>query len=110
MVAPYYAGHDSSKLGHPPYLNADQQSRDMMDALTAARKALPDLIQPVQDGGKLLVSGYAQSGHVTMTTHKAMQAAALTRLACSPIQQCRSTRFLPASAGNGFVIQQRPKT
>jgi len=40
VVAPNYAGYDSSSLDYHPYLNADQQSKDMIDALTAARKAL----------------------------------------------------------------------
>ncbi|TLZ24741.1 MAG: alpha/beta hydrolase, partial [Gammaproteobacteria bacterium] len=39
VVAPNYAGYDTSSLGYHPYLNADQQSKDMMDALTAARSA-----------------------------------------------------------------------
>ena len=41
VVAPNYAGYDTSTLAYHPYLNADQQSKDMMDALTAARTALP---------------------------------------------------------------------
>ena len=71
MVAPNYAGFDSSKLAYHPYLNADQQSKEMMDALSAARKALPGLLQPVQDSGKLFIAGYSQGGHMAMATHKA---------------------------------------
>jgi len=40
VVAPNYAGYDSSTLPYHPYLVADQQSKDMIDALTAARSAL----------------------------------------------------------------------
>ena len=83
VVAPNYAGYDVSKLGYHPYLNADQQSKDMMDALTAARKALPRI--GGQDGGKLLVTGYSQGGHVAMATHRALQAANQPVTASAPM-------------------------
>ena len=85
VVAPNYAGFDSSKLAYHPYLNADQESKEMMDALSAARKALPGLLQPVQDSGKLFITGYSQGGHVAMATHKAMQAAGQTVTASAPM-------------------------
>lgn len=85
VVAPNYAGYDSSKLAYHPYLNADQESKEMMDALSAARKALPGLLQPVQDSGKLFITGYSQGGHVAMATHKAMQAAGQTVTASAPM-------------------------
>ncbi|SFC61845.1 Alpha/beta hydrolase family protein [Polaromonas sp. OV174] len=85
VVAPNYAGYDSSRLNYHPYLNADQSSKDMMDALSAARKALTGLKQPVQDSGKLFITGYSQGGHVAMATHKAMQAAGLPVAASAPM-------------------------
>lgn len=85
VVAPNYAGYDSSKLTYHPYLNADQESKEMMDALSAARKALPGLLQPVQDSGKLFITGYSQGGHVAMATHKAMQTAGQTVTASAPM-------------------------
>lgn len=85
VVAPNYAGYDSSKLAYHPYLNADQESKEMMDALSAARKALPGLLQPVQDNGKLFITGYSQGGHVAMATHKAMQAAGQAVTASAPM-------------------------
>lgn len=85
VVAPNYAGYDTSKLAYHPYLNAEQSSKEMMDALSAARKALPGLIQPVQDSGKLFIAGYSQGGHVAMATHKAMQAAGQTVTASAPM-------------------------
>lgn len=85
VVAPNYAGYDASKLSYHPYLNAEQQSGDMMDALSAARKALPGLIQPVQDSGQLFITGYSQGGHVAMATHKAMQAAGQPVTASAPM-------------------------
>ena len=41
VVAPNYAGYDISTLGYHPFLNAEQQSGEMIDILTAARTALP---------------------------------------------------------------------
>ena len=63
IVAPNYTGYDSSKLNYTPYLNADQSAKEMQDALAAARKALPGLLQPVQDSGKLFIAGCSQGGH-----------------------------------------------
>src|SRR6202166_2591171 len=42
VVAPNYAGYDISTLGYHPFLDAAQQSGEMMDILTAARTALPN--------------------------------------------------------------------
>ena len=83
VVAPNYAGYDTSTLGYHPYLVADQQSKDMIDALTAARKAIPRL--GTADSGKLFITGYSQGGHVAMATHKAMQSAGMTVTASAPM-------------------------
>ena len=40
VVASNYAGYDSSTLPYHPYLNADQQSQDVINALKAARTAI----------------------------------------------------------------------
>jgi hypothetical protein len=85
VVAPNYVGYDTSTLGYHPYLNADQQSKDMIDALTAGRAALPNLALSSSDGGKLFVSGYSQGGYVAMATHRAMQAAGMTVTAAAPM-------------------------
>ncbi|HTT11272.1 MAG TPA: prolyl oligopeptidase family serine peptidase [Burkholderiaceae bacterium] len=74
VVAPNYAGYDSSPLPYHPYLNADQQSKEMIDALTAARKAIGNVFASgTSDSGKLFVTGYSQGGHVAMATVRAMQ-------------------------------------
>ena len=74
LVAPNYTGYDTSMLSYNPYLNADQEAKDMIDALTAARSALPTSFAPlVTDSGKLFVTGYSQGGHVAMATHKMLQ-------------------------------------
>ncbi len=71
VVTSNYAGYDASRLSYHPYLVAEQQSNDMIDALRAARKAFAAV--GANDSGKLFLSGYSQGGHVSMATHKAMQ-------------------------------------
>ena len=73
VVAPNYAGYDASTLPYHPYVNADQQSKDMMDALAAAKSALPTLQNPTTASSKLFVTGYSQGGYVAMATVRAMQ-------------------------------------
>jgi len=85
VVAPNYAGYDTSTLTYHPFLVADQQSKDMIDALTAARSALPTGSQ-VTDNGQLFITGYSQGGYVAMATHRAMQAAgSMTVTASAPM-------------------------
>ena len=83
VVAPNYAGYDASKLTYHPYLNADQESKDMIDALTAARTALPNV--GGTDSGKLFITGYSQGGHVAMATHRALQALGKSVTASAPL-------------------------
>jgi predicted esterase len=86
VVAPNYAGYDTSSLTYHPFLNADQQSKDMIDALKAARSALPAITSPtVVDNGKLFITGYSQGGFVAMATHRAMQAAGAAVTASAPM-------------------------
>jgi alpha/beta superfamily hydrolase len=83
VVAPNYAGYDTSTLPYHPFLVGAQQSKDMIDALTAARSALP--IGQVSDNGRLFITGYSQGGYVAMATHRAMQAAGMTVTASAPM-------------------------
>ena len=73
VVAPNYAGYESSPLPYHPYLNMDQQSKDMVDALTAARKGFA--ATGATASAKLFVSGYSQGGFVSMATQRALQLA-----------------------------------
>jgi hypothetical protein len=83
VVAPNYAGYDTSTLGYHPYLNADQQSKDMMDALTAAHTAFAATNSA--DNHKLFVTGYSQGGYVAMAAHRALQAAGIPVTASAPM-------------------------
>ena len=84
VVAPNYAGYDTSTLSYHPFLVGAQQSQDMIDALNAARSALPASSQ-VSDDGRLFITGYSQGGYVAMATHRAMQAANMKVTASAPM-------------------------
>jgi pimeloyl-ACP methyl ester carboxylesterase len=86
VVAPNYAGYDTSPLSYHPYLHADQQSKDMIDALTAARSALGGIpAAGTSDGGKLFIAGYSQGGYVAMATQRALQDLGQTPTAVVPM-------------------------
>lgn len=86
LVAPNYAGFDTSTLPYHPYLNADQQANDMMDALSAARSVLPTSSAPtVTDGGQLFITGYSQGGYVAMATHRRLQESGVAVTASAPM-------------------------
>jgi pimeloyl-ACP methyl ester carboxylesterase len=86
VVAPNYAGYDTSSLPYHPYLIADQQSKDMIDALKAARTALPlASLSLTRDSGQLFLTGYSQGGYVAMATQRAMQAAGMRVDAAVPM-------------------------
>ncbi len=86
VVAPNYAGYDISTLTYHPFLDADQQSKDMMDSLQAARTALPSTYaSATSDNGQLFITGYSQGGYVAMATQRAMQSAGQTVTAAAPM-------------------------
>jgi pimeloyl-ACP methyl ester carboxylesterase len=86
VVAPNYAGYDISTLGYHPFLNAAQQSGEMMNILSAARTALPNTLSAAtSDNGKLFITGYSEGGHVAMATMRALQAAGAKVTAAAPM-------------------------
>jgi dipeptidyl aminopeptidase/acylaminoacyl peptidase len=86
VVASNYAGYATSSLPYHPFLNGDQQSKDMIDALAASRTALPSTPSSLtSDSGKLFITGYSQGGYVAMATHKALQAAGVAVTASAPM-------------------------
>ena len=102
MVAPNYAGYDTSDLAYHPYLVADQQSKEMIDVLKAARSALPISSSKAADSGKLFITGYSQGGFVAMAAHKAMQAAGMAVTAAAPM----SGPYALAAFGDAIVMGQ----
>ena len=86
VVAPNYAGYDTSTLPYSAFLVEHQQSTDMIDALEAARTALPvAAAASTSDGGKLFITGYSQGGYVALATHRAMEAAGMHVTASTPM-------------------------
>ncbi|WP_435980279.1 alpha/beta hydrolase family protein [Psychrobacter sp. DM4] len=92
VVAPNYAGYDESDLDYHPYLVAEQQSTDMIDALESARDIIDDEqdnnntnYTSIEDSGKLFVSGYSQGGHVAMATARALEQDGETVTAIAPL-------------------------
>ena len=103
VVAPNYAGFDTSALTHHPFLNADQQSKDTADALTAARSALPTRFMPgVTDSGRLFITGYSQGGYVAMATHRLLQQSGLPVTASAPM----SGPYALGATGDAFFYGQ----
>src|SRR5450631_383248 len=86
VVAPNYAGYDISTLGYHPFLNAEQQSGEMMDILAAARTALPKTFSSAtSDSGKLFITGYSEGGHVAMATQRAIEASGAPVAGAAPM-------------------------
>jgi alpha/beta superfamily hydrolase len=86
VVAPNYVGYDTSTLPYDTFLVGDQQSGEMIDALTAARSALPTAgASSTSDSGKLFITGYSQGGYVALATHRAMQARGMPVTASAPM-------------------------
>jgi hypothetical protein len=109
VVAPNYVGYDSSTLGYHPYLNGDQQSKDMIDALAAARSALPTAEAPdTVDGGQLLITGYSQGGYVAMATHRALQEAGETVTGSAPMSGPYATSAFGDAIFQGRVTGGSP--
>ncbi|HEY0714311.1 MAG TPA: alpha/beta fold hydrolase, partial [Polyangia bacterium] len=71
VVAPNYVGYAGSSADHHPYLNGEQQGRDVVDAFKAARSHFSAL--GVKDAGKLFITGYSQGGYVAMATQRIIQ-------------------------------------
>ena len=75
VVAPNYAGYDISTLGYHPFLNAAQQSGEMMDILAAARTALPNTLSSA-----------------TQRQRRSCSSPAIPRAATSPWRRCARCR------------------
>ena len=85
VVAPNYAGYDSSTLDYHPFLNARQQSSEMLDALSAARTALTTFTPKVAASTQLFLTGYSQGGYVALATQRALEQAGVTVTASAPM-------------------------
>jgi dienelactone hydrolase len=104
VVAPNYVGYDSSSAAYHPFLIEDAQSKDMIDALTAGRTALSQVMaNSTTDNGKLFLMGYSEGGYVAMATHKAMQAAHMTVTAAGTMSGPYTTEAYGDFTATGHV-------
>jgi poly(3-hydroxybutyrate) depolymerase len=71
VVAPNYTGYTGSALTYHPYLHAQGQANDVINAVRAARNSFATLGVTASD--KLFITGYSQGGFVAMATHREMQ-------------------------------------
>lgn len=109
VVAPNYAGFDTSTLPYHPYLHAGQQSQDTSDSLTAARSALPTSTAPtITDNGRLFITGYSQGGFVAMATHRLLQTNGVPVVASAPMSGPYATAAFGDAIFQGQVIRDAP--
>ncbi len=75
VVAPNYLGYTGSSFqtgrSWHPYLIAEAQAVDMVDALRAAKTSLANA--STKPSNRLFITGYSQGGHVAMATHKVIE-------------------------------------
>jgi alpha-beta hydrolase superfamily lysophospholipase len=109
VIAPNYAGFDTSSVSQHPFLHADQQANDMVDALAAGRSALPTSSAPtVTDGGRLFVTGYSQGGFVAMATHRLLQQGGATVTASAPMSGPYALAAFGDAVFYGQVVRSAP--
>jgi dienelactone hydrolase len=72
VIAPNYVGFASSSADYHPYLDYEQQSRDVIDAIAAGKRLLS--AQRVRQSGKLFLTGFSQGGWVAMAVHRKLEA------------------------------------
>jgi len=101
VVAPNYAGYDTSTLTYHPYLNGNQQGKDMVDGLAAARTSLP-VIGGASDSGALFVTGYSQGGYVSLAAQRELQATGKTVTASAPMSSPAAISLLMDYSFSGW--------
>jgi pimeloyl-ACP methyl ester carboxylesterase len=71
VVATDYLGYGKSDYGFHPYLHADSQATSVIDAMRAARRLASARNVPLS--GAVLLYGYSQGGHASMSAHRAIE-------------------------------------
>ncbi len=71
VVAPNYTGYTDSSLSYHPFLVAEAQASDIVDALRASKQTLAS--QTRVSLGKLFVNGHSTGGYVAMATVRALE-------------------------------------
>jgi pimeloyl-ACP methyl ester carboxylesterase len=71
VVATDYLGYAKSTYAYHPYLHADSQASVIIDSIRAARNAASTTGAALS--GKVMLSGYSQGGHASMSAHRAIE-------------------------------------
>jgi len=71
VVATDYLGYGKSNYAFHPYLHSDSEASATIDAIRAARNVARERGQALS--GKLMLYGYSQGGHASISTHKAIE-------------------------------------
>ncbi|MEP6823672.1 MAG: lipase family protein, partial [Ramlibacter sp.] len=71
VVATDYLGFAKSTYAYHPYLHADSEASSVIDSIRAARGAAFN--QGVTLSGKVMLTGYSQGGHSSMSAHRAIE-------------------------------------
>lgn len=71
VVATDYLGYAKSTFPYHPYLHADSEATTVLDSVRAARNVAGQ--QSYTLSGKLMISGYSQGGHSSMSAHRAAE-------------------------------------
>lgn len=71
VVATDYLGFAKSTYSYHPYLHADSEASSVIDSIRAARGAAFN--QGVTLSGKVMLTGYSQGGHSSMSAHRAIE-------------------------------------
>ncbi len=89
-IASNYAGYDQASLGsntlnYHAFLNAVQNSKEMIDTLVAGRSALATVGGNTLDSGRLFLTGYNEGGYVALATQKTLEAHGVAVTAVAPM-------------------------
>jgi pimeloyl-ACP methyl ester carboxylesterase len=71
VVATDYLGFADSTYTYHPYLHADTEASSVIDSIRAARNAAAAVGASLN--GKVMLTGYSQGGHSSMSTHRAIE-------------------------------------
>jgi pimeloyl-ACP methyl ester carboxylesterase len=109
VVASDYLGFAKSAYPYHPYLHADSEASVVIDSVRAARNAATAVGANLS--GKVMVTGYSQGGHSSMSAHRAMERDNATEInvvagahLAGPYNLSGSTKIPNAIAGVQFFV------
>lgn len=72
VIAPNMQGYEGSDQDYHPYLNAEAQAVDMIDALRAGKRAVQQE-SSISLGSQVFLAGYSEGGHVALATQRVIE-------------------------------------